>query len=155
MLRISAGGNDMLGALVRLVLVVVVIAAIGAFFLGYRLRDGAVVQGPDERPVATTGNVPNVDTAKARETGAAIGEKVATGANEAQKALSEMALQGKIKSKMALDDLVKAADINVDSVNGVVTLKGTVGSEEERKRALQLARETEGVKSVTDRLVIK
>jgi osmotically-inducible protein OsmY len=56
---------------------------------------------------------------------------------------------------MALDDLVKAADINIDSVKGAVTLKGTVRSEEERKRALQLARETEGVTSVTDRLVIK
>jgi hyperosmotically inducible protein len=145
----------MLGALVRLVLVVVVIAAIGAFFLGYRLRDGGVVRGPDEQPVATTGKLPDVDTTKARETGAAIGEKVATGANDAQRALSEMALQGKIKSKMALDDLVKASDINVDSLNGVVTLTGRVGSEAERARAVQLARETDGVTRVTDRLVIK
>lgn len=145
----------MVGALVRLVLVVVVVAAIGAFFLGYRLRDGGVVTGPEERPVATTGEVPDVDTAKARETGAAVGERVAEGANQTQRAIAEMALQGKIKSKMALDDLVKAWDINIDSDDGVVTLTGRVGSEAARQRAVQLARETDGVKSVTDRLVIR
>jgi hypothetical protein len=145
----------MFGALIRLVLVVVIVAAVGAFFLGYRLNDNGVVTGPSEQPVATTGRVPEVDTTKARETGAAIGEKVAQGANEAQRAIAEAALQGKIKSKMALDDLVKAADINIDSANGVVTLTGRVSSEAERNRALQLARETDGVKSVTDRLVIR
>jgi osmotically-inducible protein OsmY len=36
-----------------------------------------------------------------------------------------------------------------------VTLSGTVSSEAERARAVQLARETEGVKSVTERLVIR
>jgi hypothetical protein len=145
----------MIRGLLRLVVIVVVLVAIAAFFFGYRLSDRGVVTGPADQPVATTGKVPEVDTTKARETGAAIGEKVATGANEAQRALGEMALQGKIKSKMALDDLVKAANINVDSSNGVVTLTGTVNSEAERTRALQLARETEGVKSVTDRLVVR
>lgn len=144
----------MLGSLFRLILVVAILAVVGAYFLGYRLKDG-VISGPEGRPVATTGTLPEVDTAKARETGAAIGEKVAAGANEAQRALTEMALQGKIKSKMALDDLVKAADINIDSANGVVILTGTVRSEAERTRAVQLARETDGVKSVTDRLVVR
>ncbi len=140
--------------LVRLVLVIVVLGAIGAYYLGYRFRDGAIV-GPAGQTVATTGKVPDVDSAKVRETGAAIGEKVAASATDAQRALSEMTLQGKIKSKMALDDLVKASDINIDSANGVVTLNGRVRSEAERTRAVQLARETDGVKSVTDRLVVR
>ncbi len=144
----------MLGALVRLILVVAVVGAAVAFWLGYRIHNGAIV-GPAGQPVATTGQLPEVDTAKARERGAAIGEKVATSANEAQRALAEITLQGKIKSKMALDDMVKAADINVDSANGVVTLTGYVNSEAERKRAVQLARETNGVTSVTDRLVLR
>ena len=144
----------MIRALMRLVIVIVVLGAVGAYLLGYRLKDGAIV-GPGGQTVATTGNMPNVDTARAREAGAAIGEKVATGANDAQRALAEVTLQGKIKSKMALDDLVKASDINIDSLNGVVTLNGRVGSEKERARALQLARETDGVKSVVDRLVIR
>jgi hyperosmotically inducible protein len=133
-----------------LVLVVVLLAAAAAFFLGYRIGDVRPLQAP----AATTGK-PDVDTDRARETGAAIGEKVATTANEAQRALGEMSLQGKIKSKMALDEIVKASAINVDSANGVVTLTGTIRSEAERARAVQLARETSGVTSVNDRLVVR
>ena len=76
------------------------------FPLGYRIGDDGVTR-PTGGAVATTGKVPDLDTAKARQTGAAIGEKVASTANEAQKAIGEMSLQGKIKSKMALDELVK------------------------------------------------
>jgi hyperosmotically inducible periplasmic protein len=144
----------MFRALLRLVLILIVIAAAVAFFMGYRISNhGNVVTL--ERPVGTTGTTPTVDTARARETGAAIGEKVAVGANQAEHALEDGALTAKIKSKMALDDSVKAVDINVDTSGGVVTLQGTVHSEAERTRALQLARETKGVTSVNDRLVVR
>src|SRR3954463_9914028 len=144
----------MFRALLRVVLIVIVIAAAAAFFMGYRIaghRNGT----PSERPVATTGTTPSVDTTRARETGAAIGEKVAEGANRAENALEDGALTAKIKSKMALDDSVKALDIHVDTNAGVVTLSGTVHSAAERTRALQLARETDGVKSVHDGLVVR
>jgi osmotically-inducible protein OsmY len=55
---------------------------------------------------------------------------------------------------MALDDHVKAANIDIDTVGSVVTLRGTVRNDEERKRAVQLARETDGVTSVVDRLAV-
>lgn len=138
----------MFRALLRLVLIVVIVAAAAAFFFGYRLGDGGI-----ERPVSA--RVPTVDTEKARETGAAIGEKVATGAAKAEQALNESALTAKIKSKMALDDTVKALSIDVDTTGSMVTLTGFVHSEAERSKALQLARDTEGVTAVTDRLVIK
>ena len=64
------------------------------------------------------------------------------------------ALTAKIKAKMALDDRVKAAKIDVDTAGSVVTLSGRVGSEAERARAVQLARETDGVTSVVDELTI-
>ena len=144
----------MFRALLRLVLIVIVIAAAAAFFMGYRIGDHRNV-GPSERPVATTGTSPSIDTSKARETGAEIGEKVAVGANRAEHALADGTLTAKIKSKMALDDSVKALDIHVDTNAGVVTLTGTVHSAAERTRAQQLARETEGVKSVDDRLVVR
>lgn len=56
----------------------------------------------------------------------------------------------KIKSKMALDDLVKARTINVDTTGSVVALSGTVESNQERERAVRLARETAGVPNVVD-----
>ena len=140
----------MIGAFVKLVLVVVVVAAIAAFFLGYRLADSGV-----ETPVSAIQTAPAVNTEKARETGAKIGETVATGAARAEQALSEGALTAKIKSKMALDDTVKALSIDVDSRGTVVTLSGRVNSAAERTRALQLARETTGVTSVVDQLVVR
>ena len=144
----------MLRALLRLVVIVIVLAAAAAFFMGYRFgdyRNGST----SERPVATTGSGPAIDTTKARQTGAAIGEKVAESANRAEHALGDGALTAKIKSKMALDDSVKSLNIDVDTNAGVVTLSGTVRSQAEKTRALQLARETSGVKSVEDRLVIR
>ena len=140
----------MLRALLKLALIVVVILAAGAFFLGYRLGDDGI-----ETPVSARQATPGIDTDKARQTGAAIGEKVATGAAQAEQALGNAALTAKIKSKMALDDQVKALSIDVDTRGTAVTLTGAVHSEAERAKALQLARDTEGVTSVTDRLVIK
>ena len=144
----------MFRALLRLVLILIVIAAAAAFFMGYRFgdyRNGST----SERPVATTGSGPAIDTTKARQTGAAIGEKVAESANRAEHALGDGALTAKIKSKMALDDYVEAHAINVDTSGSVVTLTGVVKSVYERDRALGLARETAGVTRVVDKLRIR
>ena len=141
----------MIRTLLKVVLVVLLIAAATAFFVGYRFGGNGV-----ETPVAAQPGAPAATTTeKARETGAAIGEAVATGAVKAQHALDEGALTAKIKSKMALDDTVKALSIDVDTAGTVVTLSGTVHSEAERTKALQLARETAGVTSVVDRLIVR
>jgi hyperosmotically inducible periplasmic protein len=144
----------MFRALFRVVLILVVLAAAVAFFMGYRLGDHGVDR-PSERAVGTTGTSPTIDTTRAREAGAKVGEKVATGANQAERALETGALTAKIKAKMALDDTVKALDINVDTNGTVVTLTGTVHSAAERARAVQLARETAGVTSVTDHITVR
>ncbi len=138
-----------MGALLRLLIVLAVLAVVGGYLLGYRVHDGRIV-GPGGA-VATA----PVDSAHAREVGAAIGDKVAEGANAAQHALANTTLTGKIKAKVTLDDTLKGSSIGVDTAGGAVTLSGTVAREAQRVRALQLARETEGVKSVTDRLAVK
>jgi osmotically-inducible protein OsmY len=144
----------MFRALLRLVVIAVIVAAAIAFFMGYRLGDHGISR-PSETAVGTTGASPAVDTTRARETGAAIGEKVATGANQAERALESGAITAKIKSKMALDDTVKALDIDVDTNGSVVTLTGAVHSQAERTSSVQLARETAGVTAVTDRLTVR
>jgi hyperosmotically inducible protein len=133
-----------------LVLAVIILVAVGAFLLGW-WGSGRDVR-PDTPAVGTTGSV---DTSKAREVGAKVGEKTAEAANQAREALATGGITAKIKSKMALDDLVNARSIDVDTNGDVVTLSGTVHSEAERQRALQLARETAGVRSVTDRLRVR
>jgi hyperosmotically inducible protein len=136
----------MFRALLRLVLVIVVLVGLGAFFFGYRWADR---DAPVDRSVGTSGAT---DTSRAREAGAQIGEKVAAGANKAERAMASASRTSKIKAKMALDDTIDAMAINVDTDGSIVTLSGTVRSEAERGRALQHARETDGVTSVVDRL---
>src|SRR4051812_10068353 len=104
----------MFGALVRLVVILIVLAAGIAFFMGYRVADRGTSRPAAESSVRTPDAHP-VDTSKARETGAEVGERVAVGANEAQRAIGSAALTGKIKAKMALDDTVKAAAIEVEN----------------------------------------
>lgn len=140
----------MLRALLRLVLIVVVLVALGAFFVGYRWGDNTRI----EEPVGTSGVADEVDAGRARETGAKVGETVAEGANKAQRAMADASLTTKIKAKMALDDTIEALEIDVDTNGSTVTLTGTVDTEAQRQRALQLARETDGVTSVVDNLKV-
>ncbi len=99
------------------------------------------------------GSRPNVTAA--RERGAAIAGEAAKAVGKVDETLSDSALTAKIKSKMALDDYVRARDIHVETADGVVTLSGVVASSAERARAIRLARETKGVKSVHDRLEVR
>ena len=138
----------MFRALLRLVVVLVVLVGAGAFLLGWWGSNRVAPEAP------TVGTAGRVDTQKAKEVGAEVGAKTADVANRAGAALNEGALTAKIKSKMALDDLVRARSIDVTTSGQVVTLTGTVGSDAERNRALQLARETAGVTQVVDRLTL-
>ena len=141
----------MFRALLRLVVVLVVLVAVGAFFLGWW---GSGRGLPLKEPATAVGTTGQISTEKAREVGADVAAKTAQAANKAGEMLSDGALTAKIKSKMALDDLVKARTIDVTTVNHVVTLKGTVGSVAEHDRAVALAKETAGVTQVIDKLGI-
>jgi hyperosmotically inducible protein len=132
-----------------LVLAIVVVAAVLAYNYwsgnGWTLHAPASSAGVD---VATAGQrsagLANVAVAKGREAVTQIEGTLSTGA-----------LTAKIKSKMALDDHVKARSISVDTVGSVVTLAGVVDSSDERDRALRLAKDTDGVTRVVDKLEIK
>jgi osmotically-inducible protein OsmY len=139
----------MIRALLRLVLIVVVLVGLGALFIGYRWGDRDTVE---DRAIGTSGQRDEVSAERARQTGAEVGEKVAEGANKAQRAMADASLTTKIKAKMALDDSIEALDIDVDTNGSTVTLSGTVETDAQRTRALQLARETDGVTSVVDHL---
>jgi osmotically-inducible protein OsmY len=55
---------------------------------------------------------------------------------------------------MMNEPLLKDSDVNVDVNNHMVTLKGTVTTAAGKARAGQIARTTDGVKSVTNTLVV-
>lgn len=69
-------------------------------------------------------------------------------------AASDPGMTTAVKSKLAADDTVKAYQIDVDTKDGVVTLTGTVPTAAARDRALELARGTDGVTRVEDRLTV-
>jgi osmotically-inducible protein OsmY len=138
----------MVRSFLKLMLVVIVVVGLAAFLLGRWSSNAKVLPEP-------TGVSGPVDTNKAREVGAKVGEATAKAANQAEEAIAPAAVTAKIKSKMALDDLVKARNIDVDTNGTVVTLTGVVGSEAERKRAVELANETQGVTSVIDHLLVR
>jgi osmotically-inducible protein OsmY len=146
----------MLRSALRLVLVIIVVVAALAFFLGYRLSTPHIVAdrtpaSETSRPVATTGEDQNrVD--QVRETGAKVGEKVAAGAERAGEALDDARLTAKIKSKMALGDTLKGSDVSVSTTGHVVTLNGSVANEQQHRRVVDLARETEGVARLDDHI---
>jgi hyperosmotically inducible protein len=90
------------------------------------------------------GKIATTAAGKASDTAGKLGDTV-----------SDARLTAKIKSKMALDDHVKARAIDVDTSDGVATLRGSVASSDERKRAVQLARDTEGITRVVDELEVR
>ncbi|MGE3275051.1 MAG: BON domain-containing protein [Vicinamibacterales bacterium] len=61
----------------------------------------------------------------------------------------------KIQAQYFMDDEVKGRNIDVTTRDGVVTLAGFVDSEMERQQALRIARNTEDVSDVRDRLRIR
>jgi hyperosmotically inducible periplasmic protein len=73
---------------------------------------------------------------------------------QASEALEDGWITAKIQSKYFLDPEVKGREIDVDTRNGVVTLSGKVGSPAERRQAVAIARNTDGVRDVTDQLTV-
>jgi hyperosmotically inducible periplasmic protein len=136
---------------IRLLIVLLVLVVAGV--LGYNYWTG---NGWTLRPPSTSAT--GVDAEKAREKGAELAREAAettkVAAERTGEVVSEAAITAKIKSKMALDDEVKARSINVDTIGTTVTLRGTVHSERERERAVRLARETEGITQVVDKLQV-
>jgi hyperosmotically inducible periplasmic protein len=138
------------GALLLTVILIVVAFVAVSYVTGTGTWTGR--PGAERTTVGTTGKV---DVNAAREQGAEVGEKMAVAAEKVKETAAEAALTSKIKAKMVLDDYVKARAIDVTTNGSTVTLSGTVGTADERERAIRIARETAGVTQVVDRLKIE
>jgi hyperosmotically inducible protein len=115
----------------------------------------------------TPGTTPTtgIDDSAQKETGEAAG-KAGDAADDAQRrageavsrtgeVVSDAAVTAAVKTKFLADAGVSGLEIDVDTKDRVVTLSGAVATAAEKQRALELARDTEGVKSVVDRLKVK
>src|SRR5688500_16701331 len=70
-------------------------------------------------------------------------------------AIDDGVVTAEAKAKLIEDLMTKAHQSNVETCKGAVQLSGFVVSSEARARALQLARDTDGVKSVKDALEVR
>jgi hyperosmotically inducible periplasmic protein len=76
------------------------------------------------------------------------GDKVAAKAEDA-------AVTAKVKARLMAEPGIDSLQIDVDTINGRVTLSGEVDTPQHRARAKELAGSVEGVTGVVDRLSMK
>ena len=91
---------------------------------------------------------------KTKEGAERVADKTKEGVSKTGEVITDGWITTRVKSKFVGEDLLKDSDINVDTNDHVVTLKGTVMSAAARARAVEQAREVEGVRKVVDLLTI-
>lgn len=69
--------------------------------------------------------------------------------------IDDAAITTALKGKYVIDSDLKAIDINVDTVNGVVTLTGAAPSAAAVEKATTVAKTVDGVKDVKNQLTVK
>jgi hyperosmotically inducible protein len=67
---------------------------------------------------------------------------------------TDMAITAKVNAALAVDDKLKATQINVDTREGQVTLTGQAPDAQSRERATTLVSAVDGVKQVNNQLVV-
>jgi osmotically-inducible protein OsmY len=88
-------------------------------------------------------------------TGMIVREKTKKAGQAIADATANARTTATIKSKLIAEPGISALSINVDTTDGLVTLSGTVGSEEEVAKAVRIALETDGVHKVISTLQVK
>ena len=68
--------------------------------------------------------------------------------------LSESALTAEVKARLMADELTRGININVDSNDGQVRLRGTVPSEAAREKAEEIVLSVDGAATVSNDLVV-
>ena len=80
--------------------------------------------------------------------------KASRAADRTAEVTTDMAITAKVNAALAVDDTLKATQINVDTRQGQVTLTGQAPDAQSRERAATLASAVDGVKQVNNQLVV-
>lgn len=70
-------------------------------------------------------------------------------------ATPDSVITAKVKAQMMADETIRSSQFDVSTQNGVVTLTGTVATQETKDRAIHLARDTSGVVDVVDMISVR
>jgi hyperosmotically inducible protein len=83
-----------------------------------------------------------------------VANKTKDGLSKTGEVMTDGWITTRVHAQMVDEDLLKGSDIKVDTSKHVVTLTGTVVSSEGRVKATSVARHTEGVRRVVNRLTL-
>ncbi|MCB5307411.1 molecular chaperone OsmY [Yersinia massiliensis] len=83
------------------------------------------------------------------------GAKIDSSMKKVDNYMGDSAATAKVKSALLEEKSLKSTDISVETNHGVVTLSGFVTSQAEAETAVDIAKNVEGVKSVSDKLHVK
>jgi hyperosmotically inducible protein len=75
--------------------------------------------------------------------------------NDGKAMINDATITSKIKAKYFKEDALDAMDIHVTTENGKVKLSGEVCSPKDISHAIEIAKNTDGVKMVESKLTIK
>jgi hyperosmotically inducible protein len=81
-------------------------------------------------------------------------DKTKAGLSKTGEVITDEWITTKVHARFVNEDLLKDSDISVDTSKKIVTLKGTVVGRAGRTKAGNIARQTEGVRRVVNRLTI-
>lgn len=117
------------------------------------IATAAVISGCNSQ---NTNEAANTATQKVSNAANTVVNKTSEAAQNLNKsagpAINDATITTRIKAKLLADSITGTT---VDTTDGVVTLTGSVGSDEQKAKAEKHARETEGVKNVKNELVVK
>lgn len=82
-------------------------------------------------------------------------EKLDEKSEQTGEAIEDAAITSKVKAAIFAEPGLKTLQINVDTVQGIVTLSGSVDSQFYGDRAREIAGAVAGVKGVENRLIVK
>ncbi|MFI4923984.1 MAG: BON domain-containing protein [Vicinamibacteria bacterium] len=84
-----------------------------------------------------------------------VAAKTEAAADKATAKVGDAAITGSVKTALIAEPNLSALKIDVDTVNGVVTLNGTVDNADQKSRAMSIAQSVSGVVTVKDNLTMK
>lgn len=83
-----------------------------------------------------------------------VADKTEDGLSKTGEVMTDSWITTRVNQRFVTEELLKGSNINVDTSKHVVTLKGTVTGAAGRAKAATIAKRTEGVRRVVNRLTI-
>ncbi len=69
--------------------------------------------------------------------------------------VDDTTINTQVKTKLLADEFMQGVAINVDTYQGIVTLRGNVDTQDQVRRATEVAQSVKGVKRVENKLTAK